>query len=273
MGFVDMPDITEENSCDYEFDIKNMIIKPNSAGDHSVYVEIEVGISVIAYQKKDVNMIEDLYSPCSNLNFEQKNINVMTNKLKFNKTFTINQKEFLDIGDEKVYDVDTFISITDINVNDNEVNISGNARLIFTHSNQKMLSVANKIIEVPFENRVNCPGLGKNSNIEVVSNIISQDFNIMPGGEVQINIEIEFEINSVENINISLISNVEEADNVDNNEYNMVIYKVEPNDTLWNIAKRFRSTVKSIMDTNDLTSDLLMPGTKLFIEKYMGANG
>lgn len=273
MGFVDMPDITEENSCDYEFEIRNMIIKPNSTQEHSIYVEIEIGINVTAYQKKDVNMIEDLYSPCANLNFEKSDINVMTNKSRFNKTFTINQKEFLDIGDEKVYDVDTSISINDINVNDNEVNISGNARLIFTHSNQTASNIANKVLDIPFENRVNCPGLNRNSNVEVTANIMSQDFNIMPGGEVQINIDMEFDINSVENVNMSLISNVEEAENMATNDYNMVIYKVVPNDTLWNIAKKFGSTVKSIMDTNDLTSDLIMPGTKLFIEKYMGANG
>ena len=71
MGFIDMQDITEDNIVDYEFEIKNMIIKPNSSAEHSIYVEIEVGISAIAYENKEINIIEDLYSPGTDLKFDK----------------------------------------------------------------------------------------------------------------------------------------------------------------------------------------------------------
>lgn len=74
MGFIDMQDITEDNIVDYEFEIKNMIIKPNSSAEHSIYVEIEVGISAIAYENKEINIIEDLYSPGTDLKFDKSDI-------------------------------------------------------------------------------------------------------------------------------------------------------------------------------------------------------
>ena len=43
----------------------------------------------------------------------------------------------------------------------------------------------------------------------------------------------------------------------------MVIYFVQKGDTLWDIAKRYRTTVEDIMKTNQLDSDKLMPGQQI----------
>ena len=45
----------------------------------------------------------------------------------------------------------------------------------------------------------------------------------------------------------------------------LVIYFVQKGDTLWNIAKHYNTTVKSIKDANKLESDLIIPGQKLLI--------
>ena len=130
MGFIDMQDINENNPCEYDFEIKNMIIKPNSSTEHSIYVEIEVGISATAYMNKEVNVIQDLYSPSTNLKFDQKNIRMIQNKSMFNGNLSINQKELLNIGDEKVYDVDVNVVTNNVRVTDNEVLVSRRCEFI-----------------------------------------------------------------------------------------------------------------------------------------------
>ena len=122
--------ISEDNPCEYDFEIKNMVIKPNSASDHSIYVEIEVGIVATSYINQDINVIQDLYSPSKNLKFEQKNIKMIQNKAMFDGTFSINQKEFLNLGDEKVYDVDVDVVSNNVRVNDNEILVSRKCRFI-----------------------------------------------------------------------------------------------------------------------------------------------
>ena len=270
MGFIDMKDVNEQNPCDYDFEIKNMVIKPNSTTEHSIYVEIEVGIMATSYVNQDINVIQDLYSPTANLKFEQNNIKMIQNKAMFEGTFSINQKEFIDIGDEKVYDVDANVVTNNIRVNDNEILVSGNVHLVFTCSLNAMTGIQTKKIDIPFENRMNCNGINSKANVNVKADILLEDFNIMPGGEVNVKLDIGLSVSSCNDVDLRLISNIEKVEKQDADDYNMVIYQVVPNDSLWKIAKKFNSTVKSIIDTNDLSSDKIMPGDQLFIEKYMG---
>ena len=39
---------------------KNILIKPNSAEEHSMYFEVEGEISCKAYEEKEINIIDDL---------------------------------------------------------------------------------------------------------------------------------------------------------------------------------------------------------------------
>mgnify|MGYP003297874023 CR=1 FL=1 len=55
VGFIDMPNITENSICDANYQVKNAIIKPNAIEEHSIYVEIEMGISAECYEEKEIN--------------------------------------------------------------------------------------------------------------------------------------------------------------------------------------------------------------------------
>ena len=57
-----------------QYEIKNMILKPNGETEHSIYVEIEMEIYASAYEAKEINIVEDLYSPSRALKFEQKKL-------------------------------------------------------------------------------------------------------------------------------------------------------------------------------------------------------
>ena len=52
VGFIDMPDIKEENICETSYMVRNVMIKPNAIEEHSVYIEMEVEISCMAYEEK-----------------------------------------------------------------------------------------------------------------------------------------------------------------------------------------------------------------------------
>ena len=74
VGFIDMPNISEEHICKTDNEIKNILIRPNSSEEHSIYVEIEIETNCMAFEKEEIALIQDLYSPSQNLSFSQKRI-------------------------------------------------------------------------------------------------------------------------------------------------------------------------------------------------------
>lgn len=273
MGFIDMQNISENNNCDVQYEIRNMIIKPNGVGEHSIYVEIEIEITASAYETKEINTIQDLYSPSRNLKFEQKQIRAMQNKCNYHDIFSIREKQVLSIGDEKVYDADVKVVIEELRILNDEIQMTGNVDITFIHSMNNMQDIGTSQINMPLEYRMPCKGLALESNVKVNTDISLQDFTILPNGEVDIKVDIEFTANASSQIDINEICSVQEEEQDNKNEYNMVIYFTKKGDSLWKIAKEFKSTIESIKNCNGLISDEIMPGMQLFIMKSAGVNG
>ena len=52
VGFIDIPNVSEDNICDVNYEIKNIIIKPNAQVEHSIYVEMEIEVKCYVYENK-----------------------------------------------------------------------------------------------------------------------------------------------------------------------------------------------------------------------------
>ncbi len=269
VGFIDIKDVNEENVCTTNAEIKNMVLKPNGVQEHSMSLDMELEISVIAYERKEVNVIEDLYSPSVNLNFEKKSIRTVQNKNIFRGTFNFNQKAALNIGEEKVYDIDTRVNTENISMLTDGINIDGNIEFLVTHSINQMTGISKKMVSVPFNYRLPANNISQNANVKITTNIHNENFNIMPGSEADLKMDIEFVADTSNFVNINVIGDVTESESNRTNNYNMVIYFTKPEDTIWKIAKRFNSTTRTIVETNKLGSEELKAGTKLFISRYV----
>ena len=77
MGFLEIQNVNEDNICDTMYELKNILVKPNNVEEHSIYIEMEVGVKAFVYEEKQINLIQDLYSPCENLEFDRKKIQVL----------------------------------------------------------------------------------------------------------------------------------------------------------------------------------------------------
>ena len=197
----------------------------------------------------------------------------MQNKCNYHDIYSIREKQILNIGDEKVYDADVKIDIENYRILNEELQLNGNVNITFIHSMNNMQELGMSQMQLPLEYKMSCKGMSTNSNIKINVDIPTQDFTILPSGEVEIKIDIEFLINSSEEININEICNIKECENNVENDYNMVIYFTKKDGNLWKIAKEFKSTMESIKCNNELISDEITPGMQLFINKYVGANG
>ena len=211
VGFIDIADVSEENICDVNYEIKNIIIKPNSQDEHSIYVEIEIEVTCCAYEEKQINLIQDMYSPTQNLTFEKKQITTMTSKQNVTNVKQIREKINLnDIQGLNLLDVETVPTI----INENKINTKImyeaelNMKFIFENS-QKQINI--KDAKIPFEYTIENLQNGEMLNTNCDMGIKSQDFIIQDGGDINCNIDVQADTSMYRTANLNMIDSIQGA--------------------------------------------------------------
>lgn len=269
VGFIDIPNVTEENICDVNYEIKNIIIKPNSQEEHSIYIEIEIGVVCYVYEEKQMNLIQDMYSPIEQIDFEKKQIMAITEKKNVSTLKQIREKINLkDIEGLNLIDVDVVPSIVNENKINSKILYEAELNLMFIFENSRT-QIITKDAKIPFEYTVENLQNGESLNTNCNMEIKSQDFILQDGGNINCNVDVQANTNMYRTANINMIDSIQENENSEEQDYSIVIYIVKKGDTLWNIAKEFRSTVDGIARVNGIENkDLIMPGQKLYIPKF-----
>lgn len=270
MGFIDIPNISDDNLCEMGYKLKNFIVKPNTVEEHSIYIEAEVELSCFVYEKKSINLIQDLYSPVEELTFSQKEVNTMIAKDNHKETCSIHERiNVPEIGSNQIYEVTTKPIINETKVLQNRVMYEGEISLNFLFESESASRIETKQVSLPFEFSMDMDGVSQNSNIETNMEVKVQDFITGAPGEIEAKIEIEFQSDVSKIEKLTIIDAIEREENKRSETYSAVIYFVKPGDTLWKIAKRFKSTIEDIARVNEIEDvNKIYPGQQLFIPRF-----
>ncbi len=271
MGFVDIENIDDDKICDMKYKLKNIVVKPNQVEEHSVYIEIEVEIYARVYENKDIRLIQDLYSPCEILNFNQRCVNTMANKCEIKDMCNIREKVMVpEINGGQIYDVEVKPIILNKNVTKARVMYEGEMELNFIFSSTNVARIDVKQMKLPFNFSIDSQEINQNMNIETNVEVVNRDFIVGTDGNIETKIDLEFTVNMSNTIKINIIDEVNIDETRDKQIYSMVIYFVKQGDTLWKIAKKFRSTVQDIVRVNNIEDEnKIYVGQQLFIPKYV----
>lgn len=272
MGFIDLPNISEDHICDVKYEMKNILIKPNNVEEHSIYVEAEIEVFCEAYENRNISMIQDLYSPKTNLCFKQRNIRAMQTKQSRQEVCNIREKQRIpEIGSNKIYDVEVLPRIEKQTILKDRIVYEGEVSLNFIYAANQTSGIESKEIIVPFSFNMEFEGASSNMSIDTIVEISLQDFVVMPDETIDMKIDLTFTAMMARNTSISIIDEIEESEKRACPSYSMIIYFAKPGDTLWKIAKRFGSTVEDIARVNNIENvDELQVGRQLFIPRYHG---
>lgn len=273
MGFIEMMNISEEDICEVRYLTKNILIKPNSEEEHSVYVEIELELICDAFKEEEIELIEDLYSPTRNLKYDSRDIVTIIDKSTRNEIYEINERiSIKELEGERLTDIRVTPMINNVTVSRGKIIYDGEVKADFmmTSNNQSTVESITKMI--PYIYSVENDDITEESRVDTSIDVIMQDF-VLEDSEVTINIRLNFEINKYNQLNMNIIEEIEEGEDRTNmNPYSMTIYFVKPGDTLWKIAKRHRSTIDDIVRLNKIEKNSEIDvGMQLFIPKYIGA--
>lgn len=269
VGFVDIPNVTEDNICDVDYEMRNLVLKPNSIEEHSIYVEIEIGVIANVYEEKQINLIQDLYSPSENMEFNKKKITVLTNKKSTKETMQIREKVTLEgLENRSIIDVDVLPVIEKETKSQNRVVYEGELELRFVLADND-LQVDTRTAKIPFDYAISELEDVENINSNMAIEVANQDFIVQDGGVVSANLDLTVNADSYRNTNMSIIDEIQTNGEREIEDYTVLVYIVKKGDTLWKIAKRFGSTIEDIATVNGIEDEnKLSIGQKLFIPRY-----
>ena len=256
MTFIDVQNSSDNYMVDIDYIVRNVFFKIQNEGD-SIEFQIDFEIQSVLYEEKEIKVIEDVYSLTKVLDVGSKcvNLEIITNDeienlVKLNETYKIDNMKNLLGSEINVYKVNQ----KDINEN---INVEGEVILKLYYEINGDNNIKINLIKVPF--------IYKCTNADNVNfKIEKYEIKEVLGG---INLYVEIVDECSSNFkDITLINEIKVQEDLDVDDYNLIVYFVKKGDTIWNIAKRFRVTMDSIVKINELEGkDKLNVGEKLYI--------
>ena len=276
VGFIDVQNISEENICDVNYEVKNILVRPNSAEEHSIYVELEIEPSCMVYENKKLSLMQDLYSPTTNLEYSEKMMATLSDNMEKSNEFTI--KENINIPgleDNNLLDVEVIPILLNTEIDDSKIKYIGNLNLNFMFLKDN--SINSRSAKIPFELSIDNNEDTKNIIVDPVLKIKNTKFDIKSDGNVDAKIELKINTKMSKNVSMNLIDNIKFTENqnrYENEDYDsLILYIVKPGDTLWKIAKKFNTTIEELAKKNGIEDvNKINVGQKIYIPKFNSIN-
>lgn len=123
---------------------------------------------------------------------------------------------------------------------------------------------------LPFEQHIQIPDILPDSDIRMTVGIEQINGSLLGENEADIKAVVVIDVLAFNNIEEPIIADfkIEELDcDARAREPGLIGYVVKKGDELWNIAKEFYTTIDTIMEINELESDLLHEGDVLLVMK------
>ena len=258
MSFVDVENITEEHICQTDYVIRNMLIKANSKEMHSINCQVDFEVCCEAYETRNIEIIQDMYSIKEDIIFSKKEVEVQINEKE--KEERIQLAESVIVEDiNKILDVDCMPIILNTNKLGNFTNYEGEVKLDFYYEADNRNGLNVKTVKMPFIAKLEM----EQESVEI--SVSKKQFRVN-NENVECDIELIVKQSNRNFKKISIIENIENKSVEEENDYKMYIYFVKTGDTIWKIAKRFKVCMEDIIQVNKLENpSQLNIGDRLYI--------
>ena len=124
-----------------------------------------------------------------------------------------------------------------------------------------------KKLELPFQQVIKVDGIMPDMEPLIHIDVGNVRYDNMGDNQLRVNIQLLTNVSGDISDNINSINKLEISDEAVPNMPSVIVYYVQPGDTLWKIAKKYRNKVDIIKEFNNLKEDTIYPGQRLLIPK------
>ena len=258
---IDMDGIDDECECQVKLETLTIetCAKPDSMGDMRL-IECNVRLCAIVNAVKNISIpvVIDAYSLRYEVSAEYRQMSGEKYIASLDEKFIEKSRLDLSAGVSEICDVWCGEVSFKTSFCDGEPLIEGKACVCVLYRDENgIVNYAER--EVEFKHEIQVKEKCDQAKLEVTLEVISIDFTISgrDGVDVRIEIEIAGAVVSVCNERIIMGVDVKEESEKKNESPALVIYFAANGESVWEIAKRYNTTVKAICDENDLRSGIV----------------
>ena len=269
----EMPGISSEMVNSLVLDVKNpqYAVNLDDLGESRIVnLEFSVRGRVKVYSKNQIEMLEDAYSPSTNIEVQKDNteygaIHSITNIETVAKdNMELNSKE------DRIEQIVSIIArplLTDKIIEDDKVKVEGVVKVFTVYRLvDEDLNHGISIGEVPFIAAADIKGIKKNMNAITKVTLEGVEGSV-EGNSISIRANLGINIKVCYKLSKEYVTDIIEGP-VENKEKkaSITIYVVSQGDTLWNLAKKYNTTICELDKINELEgNENIRPGRKLII--------
>lgn len=268
--FIEMPGVFRESLGEVKLEVVEGIyeIVEDDLGELRIIdLEINIRVDGKVYDHRTRPIVVDLYSTKGKINIEKEDINILENVDSLVHEESIN----IDIGIDalEVLDLHEDFNILEKRIIDDEIVIEGLLTIEVFYIDRTSGDVRNFKEHFPCKSNIYFDGDDYGLVIDVDAKLGELDYEIKKD-ILSIDNQIKYNINLNKEKAVQSINNIEETEDLIDlkSKPSITIYIVQKGDILWDIAKRYSTTIDDILSSNNLESSYeINVGDKIIIEK------
>jgi LysM repeat protein len=261
-GAIDVDAALDGMVCDVALRVLDQYVqaRPNEDGeDRVIETEVSVGASLKVTNQCDITVLEDAY--CINKTLEYNKKTVSFPKLICRNKNQNPVKEIVKLDANcpnilQVFRVSGRVQHDETRVSDDRVTVEG---VVYTDilyiAGSDDSPLYNHKTMIPYKQTIETKGARDGMDVTVEVNIDHTAFGMLSEKEVEVRFLLSCNATVVDNTTADVITDVEflEIDKtVLDKMAGMVIYVVQPGDSLWSIAKKYNAGLDDLMELNEM---------------------
>jgi LysM repeat protein len=270
---VELDGVKEDHLCNVDCKVVDYKIEEveDSYGElRRINSEVVMEVFLESYFEREIDIIKDAYGLNSVLGVEKKHAKISTFKNEIKREIVL--KNSIYVGENalgKVLDILCKPFLYEIRNSDNGIVLEGvvKTRILYTLQEEENCIRCHEF-EIPLNSNLDIEGVKEGSELEISLLMQHCNYSLTSTNEVEIRGVVYAEIKFMDNSEFYLTDSIIESTEQRNASEmpSLLIYFSQTGDTLWDIAKRYCTTVAKIKTFNNLgDSELVIPGQQIII--------
>ncbi|HOO78940.1 MAG TPA: DUF3794 domain-containing protein [Lachnospiraceae bacterium] len=250
-------------------------VRPDFDGEERVLgIELILDLSIRLYQETDVAYLFDVYGTTKELSPVTKQCSLKKLNIYNLSQYKLSTRLALAEDAPPILQLcycNTFLKTDDPKITDGGIEVCGLLELQVLYLTGDDDSPYYSYTEsVPFSHTIEVPDISYHSIFHVRASLDQTNVTLPTAQELEVKSSITFQTFVYEQVPVELITDVvvQEMDPARINSMpSIIVYFVKEGESLWQIGKNYSVPIASIMEQNEMTSENIQVGDRLFIVK------